>query len=232
MRVSTTLLALHATPPEAASPDAHVARAIEEILPACAPLASAADCFLERGVFSAAQCRPYLERARALGLDLRLHGDQFAEVGAIPLAVELGARSVDHLEVTGPDGVRALAASDVIGVLLPVAALVLSLPMPPARALLDAGARVALASDFNPGSAPCDSLLVSLHLACTQLRMSCAEALAAATVAGAAVLGLEDGTGTLAPGAPADLVLLDDPDWRVACYHLGGEPLRVLVGGR
>src|SRR5262249_56265794 len=104
------------------------------------------------------QARRYLEACRDAGLALRLHGDQFSEQGAIPLAIELDARSVDHLEATGDDGVRALADSDVIGVLLPVAALVLGRPMPPARALVDAGAAVALATDFNPGSAFSESL--------------------------------------------------------------------------
>jgi imidazolonepropionase len=102
--------------------------------------------------------------------------------------------------------------------------------MPPARALLDAGARVALATDFNPGSAPSESLLAAMNLACTQLRLSCAEALAASTVAPAAVLGLDD-VGRLAPGFPADIVLIGDPDWRFACYHLGEVPARVLGPG-
>src|SRR5206468_6658795 len=102
---------------------------------------------------------------------------QFTEQGAIPLAVELGARSVDHLEATGPDGVRALAGSDVVGVLLPASALFLGRPMPPARALVDSGAAVALATDFNPGSAFCESLPLVASLACTQLGLSPGEAL-------------------------------------------------------
>ena len=232
VRVVTTLLALHATPPEAASPDAYVETAIDEILPRCAPLAAAADCFLERGAFDVEQCRRYLHAARRHGLTLRLHADQFSEGGAVPLAVELGAASVDHLEATGSDGVRAIAASEVVAVCLPVAALTLSRPMPPTRALLDAGARVALATDFNPGSAPCESLLTTMHLACTQLHLSCAEALAAATAVPAAVLGLDGVVGRLAPGHAADVVLLDDPDWRVSCAHLGHVPSTVLRGGR
>jgi imidazolonepropionase len=104
--------------------------------------------------------------------------------------------------------------------------------MPPARLLLDAGARVALSTDFNPGSAPCDSLLTVLNLACTQLRLSCAEALVAATAAAARVLGLEGEVGRLAPGYAADIVLLDDPDWRVAAYHLGHVPAAVISGGQ
>jgi imidazolonepropionase len=231
VRVTGTCLALHATPPEAASTDAYVETAIREILPACAPLATAADCFLERGAFSAEQCRPYLEAARELGLALRMHGDQFSECGAIPLAVELGATSVDHLEATGADGVALLAGSAVAGVCLPLCALYLDLPRPPARALLDAGGRLVLASDFNPGSAPSESMLAVLNLACTQLALSCAEALTAATAAAAAVLGLGGEVGRLAPGYAADVVLLDDPDWRVCAYHLGEVPARVLAGG-
>jgi imidazolonepropionase len=228
MRVTGTCLALHALPPEAESADAFVRLAIDEILPACAPLATAADCFLERGAFSADECRPYLAAAKERGLTLRIHGDQFSECGAIPLAAELGAASVDHLEQTGPEGVRLLAASGVAAVCLPLCALYLDLPMPPARALADAGARVVLATDFNPGSAPSESMLSTMNLACTQLRLSCSEALAAATTAPAAVLGLRDEVGRLAPGHAADIVLLDDPDWRIACYHLGEVPARVF----
>ena len=228
VRVTGTCLALHALPPEAASADAFVRTAIDEILPACAPLATAADCFLERGAFSADECRPYLVAASERGLALRIHGDQFSECGAIPLAAELGAASVDHLEQTGPEGVQLLASSGVAAVCLPLCALYLDLPMPPARALADAGARVVLATDFNPGSAPSESLLAAMNLACTQLRLSCAEALAAATTAPAAVLGLEQEVGRLAPGYAADIVLIDDPDWRMACYHLGEVPARVF----
>ncbi len=228
VRISGTCLALHALPPEAASAAAFVRTAIDEILPACEPYATAVDCFLERGAFSAEECRPFLEAARARGLALRLHGDQFSECGAIPLAVELGAASVDHLEQTGRDGIRLLAESGVAAVCLPLCALYLDLPMPPARALADAGARVVLATDFNPGSAPAESMLSVLNLACTRLRLSCAEALAAATLAPARVLGLEREVGRLEPGYAADIVLIADPDWRAACYHLGEVPARVV----
>ena len=185
--------------------------------------------FLERGAFDRDQARRYLEACRDAGLALRLHGDQFSEQGAIPLAVELGARSVDHLEATGAEGVRALAASDVVGVLLPVAALVLGRPMPPARALVDAGAAVALATDFNPGSAFCESLPIVMSLACTQLGLSPGEALGAVTVNAAHVLGRADRIGRLAPGYDADLVLLAAPDWRHLAYHVGGEVVSAVV---
>jgi imidazolonepropionase len=219
-----TWLGAHAVPPEFdGDADAYLDFALADVLPEAATLAEAADVFLERGAFDASQARRYLEACRDAGLALRLHGDQFTEQGAIALAIELGARSVDHLEATGPDGVRTLAASGVVGVLLPASALFLGRPMPPGRALVDAGAAVALATDFNPGSAFCDSLPLCCSLAATQLKLSPAEALAACTVNAAHVLGRADRLGRLAPGFRADIVLLDAPDWRYLAYHLGGD---------
>jgi imidazolonepropionase len=227
---SPTWLGAHSVPPEFDDGDAYLDFALTEVLPEAARVADAADVFLERGAFDAAQARRYLEACRDAGLALRLHGDQFTESGAIPLAVELGARSVDHLEATGDGGVRALAASDVVGVLLPASALFLDRPMPPARALLDAGVTVALASDFNPGSAFTTSLPLVASLACTQLHMSPEEALAALTVNAARVLGLDD-RGRITPGLRADLTLLDAPDWRYLAYHLAGDVVAGVVRG-
>jgi len=230
-----TWLGAHAVPPEfEGDADAYLDFALAEVLPEAAQIAEAADVFLERGAFDATQARRYLEACRAAGLGLRLHGDQFTEQGAIPLAIELGARSVDHLEATGDDGVRTLATSDVVGVVLPASALYLGRPMPPARALVDAGAAVALATDFNPGSAFCESLPLCCSLAATQLKLSPAEALTACTVNAAHVLGRADRLGRLAPGYRADVVLLDAPDWRHLAYHLGGRIVDevVLAGER
>jgi imidazolonepropionase len=227
-----TFLGAHAVPPEFDDVDEYVNWVIAEVLPEAATIAEAADVFLERGAFNAVQARRYLEAARALGLQLRIHGDQFTEAGAIPLAIELGARSVDHLEATGPNGVRSLAESDVTAVLLPASALFLDRPMPPARALVEAGAAVAFATDFNPGSAFCESLPLVCSLACTQLGLSPAQALTACTVNAAHVLGRADRKGRLAPGFDADIVLLDAPDWRYLAYHLGGDVVsRVIAGG-
>jgi len=167
---SPTWLGAHAVPSEFADADAYLDFALAEVLPEAATIAEAADVFLERGAFDAAQARRYLEACREAGLRLRLHADQFTEAGGVPLAIELGAVSVDHLEATGPDGVRALAQSDVAAVLLPVAAQFLDRPMPPGRALVDEGAVVALATDFNPGSAFCESLPLVVALACTQMQ--------------------------------------------------------------
>ncbi len=218
-----TWLGAHALPPEFDDRDAYIDFLLADVLPEAALIAEAADVFLERGAFDAAQSRRYLEACSRAGLALRLHGDQFTESGAIPLAVELGARSVDHLEATGADGARALAASDVTGVLLPASALFLNRPMPPARELVDAGAAIVLATDFNPGSAFCESLPLVCSLACTPLRLAPEEALAACTVNAAHVLARADGIGRIAPGFQADLVLLDAADWRHLAYHLGGD---------
>jgi imidazolonepropionase len=224
-----TWLGAHAVPPEYEDADAYLDFAIAEVLPEAAQVAEAADVFLERGAFDREEAKRYLGACRDAGLALRLHGDQFSEQGAIPLAIELGARSVDHLEATGDAGVRTLAGSDVVGVMLPVAALVLGRPMPPARALVDTGAAVALATDFNPGSAFCESLPLVMSLACTQLGLSPAEALGAVTVNAAHVLGRADRKGKLAPGYDADLTLLAAPDWRHLAYHVGGEVVAAVV---
>jgi imidazolonepropionase len=224
-----TWLGAHSVPPEFTDADAYLDFALAEVLPEAARIAEAADVFLEQGAFDATQARRYLEASRDAGLALRLHGDQFTESGAIPLAVELGARSVDHLEATGEEGVRVLASSDVTGVLLPASALVLGRPMPPGRALVDAGAAVALATDFNPGSAFCESLPLVCALAATQLGLAPAEALAACTVNAAHVLGRAEEVGRLAPGYAGDVVLLDAPDWRHLAYHLGGELVHTVV---
>ena len=228
-----TWLGAHAIPPEFDDADAYLDFALAEVLPEAARIAEAADVFLERGSFTAEQARRYLVACSDAGLGLRLHGDQFTEAGAVPLAVELGARSVDHLEATGDEGILTLADSEVVAVLLPVAALVLGRPMPPARALVDAGAVIALATDFNPGSAFCESLPLVCSLACTQLGLSPAEALGACTVNAAHVLRRADRVGRLVPGYRADAVLLDAPDWRYLAYHFGGPVVKaVLQAGR
>jgi imidazolonepropionase len=224
-----TFLGAHAVPPEFEDGDAYLDWLLREVAPAASEIAEHADVFLERGAFDAGQARRYLEECRLLGLAARLHADQFTEAGGIELAIELGARSVDHLEATGDRGIRALATSDVVGVLLPVSALFLGRPMPPARPLADAGAAVALATDFNPGSAFCESLPLACSLAATQLRLSPAEALAACTVNAAHVLGRADRIGRLAPGFAADCVLLDAPDWRYLAYHLGAPVVAATI---
>jgi imidazolonepropionase len=226
-----TFLAAHAVPPEFDDADAYLDVVLADVLSEAARVAEAADVFVERNAFDVEQARRYLLACHAAGLRMRLHGDQFTELGAVPLAIELGATSIDHLEATGEDGVHALAASEVVAVLLPASALFLNRPMPPARALVDAGAAIALATDFNPGSAFCESLPLVCSLACTQLGLSPAEALTACTVNAAAVLERADRKGRLARGLDADVVLLEAPDWRHLAYHLGGEVITAVVQG-
>ena len=220
--VYPTLLGAHTVPPEFDSAAEYVEFVIHEVLPEAAPLATSADIFLERGSFEVPEARRYLKACQEYGLALRLHADQFSERGAILLAIDLGARSVDHLEATGDEGARALAQSGVAAVLLPACGLFLDLPLPPARRLADEGAIVALATDFNPGSSFCESLPLVMNLGCTRLGLSPAEALCACTANAAHVLGAED-VGRLAPGYKADVLLLDAPDWRHLPYHLGGD---------
>ena len=220
--VNPTFLGAHTVPPEFDSAAEYVEFVIHEVLPEAAPLAMSADVFLERGSFEVSEARRYLKACKEHGLALRLHADQFSERGAIPLAIDLGARSVDHLEATGDEGARVLAQSGVAAVLLPACGLFLDLPLPPARLLADEGAIVALATDFNPGSSFCESLPLVMNLGCTRLGLSPAEALCACTANAAHVLGAED-VGRLAPGYKADVLLLDAPDWRHLAYHLGGD---------
>ena len=228
LNVSPTFLGAHTVPPEFGSAAEYVEFVIREVLPEAATLARQADVFLERGSFEVPEARRYLLACRERGLGLRLHADQFSERGAIPLAVELGARSVDHLENTGAEGARHLARSDVAAVLLPACGLFLDLPLPPARPLADGGAIVALATDFNPGSSFTESLPLVMNLACTRLGLSPAEALTACTANAAHVLGLPD-AGRLAPGHRADVLVLDAPDWRHLAYHLGGDRFAAKV---
>jgi imidazolonepropionase len=224
--VVPTFLGAHAVGPEWDDADAYLDFVIAEVLPEAAKRAEAADVFLERGAFDAGQAERYLRAAAEHGLALRLHADQFSEGGGLELAVRLGARSADHLEATGTDGARLLAESDVAAVLLPACIVMLDLPRPPARELIDRGGIVALATDFNPGSAFCESLPLVMSLACMQLRMSPAEALSASTANAAWVLGRSDRVGAIAPGYDADIAVIDADDWRHVAYHLGG---RVVV---
>lgn len=238
LRTTRTLLAAHTVPVEYdGRPDAYVDEvAIPAVERARAEVrASAADVFLERGSFDRAQAERYLRAAQRAGLAARLHGDQFSDQGGVDLAIELGARSIDHLEALEPDAdrLRRLAASDVAGVLLPLSSLFLGRPYAPGRELVDAGAVVALASDFNPGSSYGESLTLAMSLACIGCRLRAAEALTAATVNAAWVLGLDDRVGRLDAGWRGDVVLLDQPSLAHLPYHVGSPAVRaVFVGGR
>jgi len=237
MRTTRTLLAAHTVPVEYdGRPDAYID---EVAIPAAQRArneggASAADVFLERGSFDRAQAKRYLRAAQAAGLAARMHGDQFSDQGGIELAVEIGARSIDHLEALSVEDsrLRVLADSDVAGVLLPLSSLFLGRPYAPGRALVDAGGIVALASDFNPGSSYGESLTLAMSLACLGCTLRAGEALTAATINAAWVLGLADRVGRLDVGWRGDIVLLDQPSLAHLPYHVGTPAVRaVFVGG-
>jgi imidazolonepropionase len=224
-----TFLGAHEFPPEYREErDRYVDVLVEEMIPAVAEenLAVFCDVFMEPGVFTSAQTRRVLEAGMAYGLVPKLHADELENSGAAELAVELHAASADHLGAISNAGIDALAASDTVATLLPATLLFLGRThYAPARRLIDAGATVALATDFNPGSAPTPSMPLVLTLACSLMGMDPLEAIAAATVGGARALQLTDGTGALRPGAPADIVVWDIADHRELPYRFGGPPL-------
>ncbi len=232
LRTVRTFLGAHARPPE--EPD-YVATVIDRMLPAVAAegLADFCDVFCDAGFFSLAESESILVAAAEHGLGLRLHADQLSRTGAAELAVRLGATSADHLEQLDGEGVRALAASDTVATLLPAPALVLRDQLPPARALLDAGAMVAIASDANAGTfGGWGAMPLVIGLAATLLGMTVAEAVAAATTGGARALGLAARRGFIGPGADADLVSWDAEHEGAFALRLGGvRARRVVVGG-
>jgi imidazolonepropionase len=202
---------------------------IEEILPRVKEerLASFADVFCEPGVFSLEETRSILDASQNAGLGIKLHADELEPGGGAELAAKLGAVSADHLAAISEAGIRALAAAGTVATLLPGTMLFLGrTKQAPARALIDAGAAVALATDFNPGTSPTVNFPLILTLGVSQLRMSASEALVAATVNGAAALGLAETTGQIAPAYSADLAVFEADDIREIPYWYGDRRCR------
>lgn len=228
--VSTALLG-HAIDPGV--PD-FIARTIGHTLPAVSRLfpGITIDAYCERGAWTVADCLALFERAAGLGHPWRVHADQFTATGMIPRAVERSARSVDHLEATTPEDLRLLASSGTFGVMLPACGFHLDGRYADGRAFVDAGGALAIATNANPGSAPVFSMPLVLALAVRHLGLTPAEALAAATVNPATLLGLTD-RGVIAPGMRADLVLLRHTDERALAHEVGaGSVDLTLVAGR
>ncbi len=212
--------------------DEYVETVITEMLPAAASEARFCDVFCDAGFFSTAQAERILTAASAHGLGLKLHAEQLARTGATELGIRLGATSVDHLEQLDAAGVQALAASDTVATLLPGPALVLRDQLPPARALLDAGATVALATDANAGTYANFSMPLVIGLGATVLGMTMDEAVAAATAGGAAAIGLSAELGLVREGMAADLVAWDAEHEGAFALRLGAvRPVRIWVGG-
>lgn len=232
-----TFLGAHEVPAEhRRAADRYVHQIIEEMLPAVRRhgVARFCDVFCEPGVFTVTQARRVLEAARAIGFGLKLHADELDGCGGAELAAELGAVSADHLAAVSERGIAALAASSTVAVLLPGTMWFLGTGRKaPARRLIDAGAAVALATDFNPGSSPGMSLPLMATCGVSQLGMLPAEAVNAITVNAAAAIGEAHTRGQIAPGYRGDLVLMAIRDWRELPYWYGVNLVReVWVAGR
>ncbi len=223
VRIVPTLLAAHVVPPEYREDrGGYVDLVVGEIIPqtAWAGLARCCDVFLEESAFSYDESRRVLEAGNAAGLLGKLHADQLTDGGGARLAAEVGAVSADHLECISDEGIQAVAEAGVVAVSLPIATLYLNQDPMPARRLIDAGAAVAVATDFNPGSAPSYHLPFAMTLACNLQRMTPAEVLKGATLYAARAVGLEDRIGSLEPGKAADFAVIDAPDVDHWLYHL------------
>jgi imidazolonepropionase len=221
-RLVPTLLAAHTIPEEYRDRrEGYVRLVIEEIIPAAAAagLARCCDAFVEAAAFTVDEARRILEAGRAFGLAPKLHADQLSDSGGAALAGAVGALSADHLEHVTPAGMEALHRAGVVAVTLPLATLYLGQRPAPARALIEAGVQVAVATDFNPGSAPSWHLPLALTLACTLQRMTPAEVLKGATLYAARAVGLDSVVGSLEPGKAADFAVLDAADAREWLYH-------------
>ena len=227
-----TFLGAHAVAPEFdGDPEGYTRLLCEEMLPAARrwwdehapgrPLPFV-DVFCETGAFSLEQSRAILERARELGFPLKIHADEFDNLGGASLAAELGAASADHLVKTSPGDIRRLAASETVAVAQPCTPFGLAQPeYTPAAQILAAGGLLAVASDINPGTAWCESMQFVIALACRYLKLTPAQAIAAATINAAAAVGRADRVGSLEPGKQADLLILSEPDYRHLGYRFG-----------
>jgi imidazolonepropionase len=232
----TTLLGAHAIPAEyAGRGDDYVRLVCDEMIPRASAerLATAVDGFCERIAFSAEQMRRVFEAARRHGLAVKLHADQLSDGGGARLAAEFGALSADHLEHAGEASVAALARAGTVAVLLPGAFYFLrETRRPPIATLRRHGVAMAVATDCNPGTSPCTSILTMLNMACTLFGLTPEEALAGATCHAALALGLAD-RGTVEAGKRADLAIWDVHDPAELAWHIAGlKPRMVIVAGR
>lgn len=236
LRCVPTFLGAHEIPDEyKARPDEYVDLIVSEMLPAVSEekLAEYCDVFCEDKVFSVAQAERVLAAATRHGLGLRMHADQFTSSGAVELAAKLGAKTVDHLEQTTPESIAVMKKTGVQPVLLPGSVYAIgSQKYAPARAMIEAGLPVAIATDFNPGSSPTCSMTMIMSLACTQMKMTPAEAVTAATINASFSLNRGYEIGSLERGKIADFVIHDAEDYRELAYFFGSHrPHAVFAAG-
>ncbi len=228
MTIIPTFLGAHTKPPEYDSADAYLESIFAESLPQVEALCQQngktpfVDIFVEEGVFTVEHMKCYFEVAKEYGLPLKAHLDQFEPMGAVPLAVEMGAVSVDHLEVTPEADLEILAQSDTVGVMLPSVNFNLGIAQyGNARHLIDSDGILALATDYNPGSSPTMNLPLVMAIACRFQKLLPAEALNACTINAAAALNLQDKVGSLETGKQADFLVLDTADYRAMIVEFG-----------
>lgn len=227
-----TFLGAHAVPPEfAGDPEGYVRLVIEEMIPAVVEedLAEFCDVFCDVGAFTPDQSRSVLLAGHEAGLDLKIHADEMSDQGGARLASELEAFSADHLLRASEEGLRAMAESGTLGVLLPATALFLGLSYAPARRMIELQVPVAIGTDFNPGTSPTYSMPLVIALSSLGMKMTPAEALVAATINAAHAVGMAEEVGSLEPGKAADLVILEMDDYRQVAMTLGVNPVRTVI---
>jgi imidazolonepropionase len=228
-----TYLAAHTTPREFADrPDTYLDAILDdEVLARIRDekLAEFCDVFCERTAFDVQRSRRVLTTARRFGLTPKLHADQMTQMGATRLAGEVDAISADHLETIDHAGIKAMKSAGCVAVLLPACSFFLGVPQAPARRILDADLPVAIATDYNPGSAMIESLPLAMHIACTQMRMTPTEAVIAATANAAAAINRHHRLGAIAVGMQADLLILDVPNHRRWMYEPGRNCVRTVI---
>ncbi len=230
--VVPTFLGAHAVPPEfRGDPGGYLDLLCDRMVPYVGKkkLAAFCDVFCERGYFGLEDAERVLQAGRRWGMGLKVHADELTPLGGAELAARLGAVSADHLECVSENGIARLAESGVVAGLLPGVSFFLNHGYAPARELIDAGVPVAIASDFNPGSCMSFSMPLMMTIACTQARMTPEEALVAATLHGAAALGIAGETGSIEVGKRADLLIAEIPDYRYLAYHFGRNPIRATI---
>lgn len=222
--IVATFIGAHAVPPEYAGRQAaYVDLVVDTMIPYVGEkkLARFCDVFCDYGYFSVDDTSRILREAKKWGMGLKVHADELTSLGGTRLAAELGAVSVDHLERVPPSDIDVLAASETVATVLPGVSFNLNHGYAPARMLIDRGAGVAIASDFNPGSCMSYSMPLMMTIACTQMGMTPEEAITACTLNGAAALGMSDTVGSIEAGKRADMIVLDIPEYRHLAYHFG-----------
>lgn len=232
VEIVRTFMGAHSIPPDYKGRNEEFLEfLVKEVMPDVkkADLAQFCDIFCEKGVFSIEESRKYLQQAKDMGFDLKIHADEIVTLGGAELGAGLGCTSADHLLHASDEGIKALANSDTVATLLPTTAFCLKEPFAPARKMIDAGCAVALATDFNPGSGFTNSVPLMIALGVIYMGMTAEEAITALTLNGAAAVGRADTIGSIEEGKQADLVILQYPSYKFLPYHTGVNIVETVI---